>query len=265
MISRGLKVALVMLVVVGGIVTFVGFRLANNKLRQRMDALRQSQVESERLREGNRRTKALLAQGAGDKDAAADAIQAEVGRLRREVDELEKRAVEKREQRTAQMAADAEALANNRDPAQGLTRLEHFRDVGVATPAAAFQTFVWAAIVGADEKLAELIAFPGDGRREAMEIVAGLTDTDRAKYPTPEKLAALFFADAFTSMSAAQIIDVAMADAQHAIVRVRGLTTKEEKIPLQLGASGWQVVVPEAMVGKLKSWAQPAARPPAKS
>ena len=142
--------------------------------------------------------------------------------------------------------------------------MEHFQNAGQATPGAAFQTFVWAAMKGEDATLAGMIAFPGAAREKAEAVVAALPAEVQAKYPTPEKLAALFFANALTAMNAAQVVDVTLPDAEHAVVTVRGLTDRPQKIPMQLGSSGWQIVVPEGMVGKLGGWASGGSPPPKK-
>jgi hypothetical protein len=55
-------------------------------------------------------------------------------------------------------------------------------------------------------------------------------------------------------MQAAQIVDVAMKDDQSAIVVVRGITSREQKIPMQLGPAGWQITMPEGMARGLEGW-----------
>jgi len=103
--------------------------------------------------------------------------------------------------------------------------------------------------------LASMIAIDGAAREKGLAVVATLPDAARSKYPTPEKLAALFFAAGLTTQPSAQITEVSLKDAQHAVVVVRGLTDKTQKVPLQLGAQGWQVAVPEKMVEALGKWA----------
>jgi hypothetical protein len=134
-------------------------------------------------------------------------------------------------------------------------RLEHFQNKGQATPAAAFQTFVWAAMKGEDATLAGMIALDHAAREKGTAVVAALPEETRTKYPTPEKLAALFFAAALTGQPSAQVLDVSFPDAQHATVQVRGLTDKTQKIPMQLGPQGWQIVVPVGMAERLGGWA----------
>jgi hypothetical protein len=245
MISRGFKITLVVLVVGVSAGTFAGFRFANARLRQRMEALRQGQAESGRLREDNRRAKALLAQIAGDKEAAARAFAGEVQRLRSEVATLEKRAVEGRGRVTAQLTADAEALAANRDPDKGFVRAEFAANVGHATPGAAMQTLVWAALKGDDEAMARTVALSGAVREKAEALLARLPEEARAKYSPPEKLAGLFFARMILKeVEAFQITGVTMNDAQHATVRLRFPgQTKEPALPFERSETGWRVTI----------------------
>lgn len=256
MISKVLKISLVVLVVVAGIGTFAGFRIANTRLRERMEALRQSQAESGRLREANERAKTLLARMAGDQDTAARAFQSEVGRLRREVAELERRAIANAAQRTAQLSAAAEALANNRDPQLGLTRLEHFQNRGQGTPGAAFQTLVWAALKGDDAMLAQVCVASAPARTGAEALIARLPESARGQW-TPEKLAAMFFTGALSEVTAAQVVAESPKDAHQVELSVlltgRG-GSKDPTIPLQwrLGANGWQVVFDEKMLGAVQ-------------
>jgi len=246
-----------------GMASVALLRMDTRRLRQRIADVRREKEQSERLRADNQQARAVLSRTRADRDDGARAVHEEVVRLRGEVADLEKRAEESRAKVTAQQQADAEALASNRDPQKGLMRLENFKNVGQVTPGAAFQTFVWAAMKGEDATLAGMIAFSGAALDKGEAVVAALPDAARAKYLTPERLAALFFADALTGMSAAQIVGVAQPDAEHAVVTVRGLTDKEQRVPLQLGASGWQIVVPEGMVGKLAGWARGGASPAA--
>src|SRR5471030_3141809 len=145
MISKPLKIALVVLLlaVSGGAVAFL--HLSNVQMRRRLAALQLRNQAVTRLRVDNAELKSELARTQGDEASATQAIHADVIRLRGEIAEWEKRAAERNQQLTAKAAAESAALDANRDPQKGLTRLEHFRNLGQATPGAAFQTLVWAA------------------------------------------------------------------------------------------------------------------------
>lgn len=256
MISRGLKITLIVLLLSTGALVAAMLRLDNARLRKNLAVAERGKQQAAQLRLDNERTRALLAQTETAGADAARAVQRDLERWRSEVAALEKSATQHAQAQQAAVNSDSVSLEQNRDPEAGLTRLENFRDAGQATPGAAFQTFVWAAMKGDEAKQAGMIAFVGASRVAAEAIVAALPEPDRVKYPTPEKLAALFFADAFTQMQAAHVTGVSLTDAQHATVRVRGLTPREQKIPMQLGPDGWQIAMPEPMARALDGWAR---------
>lgn len=254
MISKGLKITLGVLLAGVGIFVATVLHLDNARLRKNLVGAEQAKREAVRLQDENDHARAQLSKMRASEAERAETLTRDAERLRREVADLEKAASARAGAARLQAQNDARAKAEGSNPETGLTPLERFHDVGQANPAAAFQTFVWAAMQGGDEKLASMIAFNGSGRAAAEAVVAALPEADRAKFPTPEKLAALFFADAFTAMQAAQIVDVAMMDDRSAVVVVRGMTRREQKIPMQLGPAGWQIAIPEGMARGLEGW-----------
>lgn len=242
----------------------VAVRLDNTRVRRQLARLHGEHQQAERVRADNRELQDLVSRAQTDTADGAGAIRADLVRARSEVEELERKAQAAYARLRATAAQDAENLANNRNPAAGLVRLEHFQNQGQATPAAAFQTFVWAAMKGQDATLAGMIAMDSAAREKGMAVVAALPGEMQATYPTPEKLAALFFAAALTGQPSAQILEVSQPDSQHAVLQVRGFTDKVEKIPMQRGAQGWQIVVPAGMTEKLGAWALGAASTPAR-
>ena len=247
---------------VGGTCVVVYFD--NIRLRQRIAEARNQSRQVARLREDNRQTQQLLGRVQVGESEGAQAIHAEVVRVRSQVEELERKARADYAQVRMQAAQDAENLVSNRDPEKGLVRLEYFKNVGQATPSAAFQTFVWAAMKGEDARLAGMIALDAAAREKGLAVVAALPEEARAKYPTLEKLAALFVAAALTAQPAAQISEVVLQDPQHAVLVVRGLTDKPQKIPLQLEPQGWQVTVSAGMAENLGRWATGGGGSPGK-
>jgi hypothetical protein len=264
MISKGLKISLLVVLLSAGALVAVMLRLDNARLRRNLAVSERNKQQATQLREDNERARALLAQTETTGSDAARAVQRDVERWRGEVAALEKAAIQNAQAQQAGARGDASSLEQNRDPEAGLTRLENFHDAGQATPGAAFQTFVWAALKGDETKQADMISFADTSRATAEAILAALPEPDRLKFPTPEKLAALFFADAFTQMQAAHVTGVTLTDAQHAMVVVRGLTPREQKIPMQLGPNGWQIAISESMARVLDGWTQRKLRPPAK-
>jgi hypothetical protein len=262
MASKTFKIVLgtVAVLALGGVM--VAVRIDNAHMRQQLARLHGQRQQAERTRDENRQLQEIVARAQADTADGARAIHADLLRARTEVEELERKARVTHTQMLATSAQDAQNLAINRDPEKGLMRLEHFQDKGAATPAAAFQTFVWAAMKGEDATLAGMITMDSAAREKGMAVVAALPEETRANYATPEKLAALFFAAALTGQPSAQILEVSQSDPQHAVLQVRGLTDKVQKVPMQLGAQGWQIVVPVGMAERLGGWALNGASTP---
>jgi hypothetical protein len=255
MASRAFTVVLGTVVVLAFGGAIIAVRLDNAHVRRQLDRLNGQRQRAERMRVDNRQLQEIITRVQADTADGARAIHDDLVRARAEVEELERKARVNHTQMRTQAAQDAENLANNRDPEKGLMRLEHFRNKGRATPVAAFETFVWAAMNGEDATLADMIAMDSVAREKDMAVIATFSEETRAKYPTPEKLAALFFAGTLTAQPAAQVSNVSFSDAQHATVQVRGLTDRTQKIPMEFGSQGWQIVVPVGMAEKLRAWA----------
>lgn len=258
---RTLKIGLLLALMLGLGAAITLFHLDNARLRRQIAAARVVATRTSRQREDNRRLAELVLRARSGRAAADRAIDAELSRLRTEVAAAERRGHQAHAAAVEQQRRDAYNLATNRDPRQGLTRLEYFNDAGQATPEAAFQSFVWAAMQGKDDRLAALVHIDPAARAQADAMVAGLSASDRAKFPTAERVAALLLADALTTRTAAQIVDVTMADANHALVEVRGLSDRAQKIPFEQSASGWQFTVNSRMVTKLSRWVQAKTKP----
>lgn len=180
-------------------------------------------------------------------DASADDLA--VLAARRDVADLEQKA----EQRHAEIAAQSKkrmATAfivdpNNHDPAQGMVMLDTFQNVGRATPAAAFQTVVWAALKGEDATLAEGLTLDDRARARAEVLIARQPESARSQL-TPEKLAALWLEDAVVDAAAANIVSQTRLDDTHVNLIVRGGIAPGHTLTFWQTDSGWRLVVPEA-------------------
>lgn len=266
MISKPLKIVLIVLALgtSGAVIAFL--HLSNAQMRQRIAAQQQRNQMVTRLRVGIAESKDTLARTQGDEGAAREAIHAEVIRARTEIAEWEERAAEKNAQLRAKTSADTAALETNRDPRTGLTRLEYFQNLGQATPGAAFQTLVWAAMKGDDATLGQVSMVSGPARAKAEEMIARLPESGRAQW-TPEKFAALFFTGFFNEVTAAQVLAETPKDPEHLALNVRVTGGgKEVSIPLltQLGPNGWQVVYEEKFLGAVQKKIANAEGPPPK-
>ena len=256
-----IKFTVLALCMAGSVAGLVALRNANTRLYGQIADVRARNRALADLREDSQRTRQWLALAeAGDEHAAAT-IHAELTRTMSEVRTWEQRAAEQYALKLRRGAVRAgwsspngEAMAGNRDPEKGPTRLEYFQNVGRATPAAAFQTMIWAAVKGDDTALGNALALSDDARAEAASIQAALPPAERARYSTPEKLVALFVAGAIVEhASAAQILEQTTSDSRHATVSVGVAGAVDEtKWEFQLGETGWQLTVPESVIAGIK-------------
>jgi hypothetical protein len=232
-----------MIVVLGaGVAGLFALGLEHTQLKRRLARQGEWRQMTQRLEEENRQLGALAARGGAEDAGAREAVHADLVRARREVAELEQSARLRRTELRAVAAQDENALANNRDPQRGLTRLEYFTDAGQASPAAAFQTLGWA-VVKEPERIASLLTLAPEARAKAEALIAGLPEAARAQW-TPEKLGELFLTGALTSASAIQISDVKMEGADRATLTFRIPGARgDPKLAMILGVDGWRVLV----------------------
>lgn len=239
------------LIAVGALIAGIGastfgwwkLRTANRALSSRLAEARVAHAETLRSEAENRKLSAVVAMARQDRVAARQALAAEVEAARLEVRELEDSARERFEERAAKTRERLEMLRSNRDLAKGPVLIENCRNVGTGSPADTLQTIVWAAATGHDDVSQALFAYGAATRVAAEAALAALPAEVRAKYPTPESLAALFAASAVNDLSAICITHLQAEDASHVVVKASGITRNLGEIPMQLGPSGWQVTI----------------------
>lgn len=234
---------------VAGAFGIAGLRQNTAALKAEVSALKRQTRELQHVREDNQRLQTLTAQLKGDEKTAAHAIEAQLVEARREIADLEQRAAEAGRKH----AAHATAIDGNRDPEKGLTRLEHCQNAGRGTPAAAFQTLVWAAMKGDHATLAKVCYVDDATRLKAQALLATLPGTSQKKSYTPESLAALAVAGEIMKGTAIHIGAHAPIDSLNTLLSIRtGESGREVKLPMRLGAEGWQLVVPERAIEAIK-------------
>lgn len=206
--------------------------------------------ERDSLREQNRRLASLLAQTKRGDAEASSALHAELETARRELAALERRGQQSR----ADSADPVAPKEDNRDPEKGFARLEYFQNAGRATPVAALQTVVWAALKGDDAALVAGLTVTDAARAKAAEFLAGLPEEVRRKYPTAESLGALVLTGEIVDAAAVQVVGCAFTDSQHAVLDLRVLQAADQalRIPMELGADGWRIVVSDRAIDTLK-------------
>ncbi|MES2697527.1 MAG: hypothetical protein V4773_28940 [Verrucomicrobiota bacterium] len=252
MISKSFKIALVVLALVSAAGALLLLELDNARLRRQLAAHRASQAQTVTLQAENKRLAELQASQAGSATDAAATARAQLQQAREEVAALERRAAERQAGISARAEREAVLLATNRDPRRGPVRVENFESAGQATPTAAMQTLVWAALKGDAAEIVKLCTASEKTRAQAKALIARLPEEARAQW-TQEKLAALWVTGAFTEVAALQITGERFEDANNAVVsfRIHG-RTDEEKVKLRLSPIGWQVMLPGNAVEKLE-------------
>ena len=146
--SKPFKLVLAALAVLIGAVGLTLFHLENRRFERRVASGADIARKVARLREDNARLQQNLAEHPPSKGSTDSAVRREVEQLRAEIALHEQKAGQQYAARAARASHDATAIEINRDPRLGLTRLEYFQNRGRATPSAAFETMVWAALRG---------------------------------------------------------------------------------------------------------------------
>ncbi|MBC7368836.1 MAG: hypothetical protein H7343_18830 [Undibacterium sp.] len=130
----------------------------------------------------------------------------------------------------------------------------HWRNRGNASPADAVETTFWAAANGDLSVLRDVIELSPEARAKAIEVLARLPAEARARYTSPEDLAALFTArDAF--FQGAQLVYNQLLDDDHAlaamIVKSADGKSREVSVSLHRVDDAWRLVMPTAAMAKI--------------
>lgn len=251
-LSRSFKwiIGGVLVAVVASALTML--HLDTARLRRQLEGRRAVLDHVAPLQNENTQLKALVDASRRDATAAAEFGRQQLSQLRTEIADLEQRSVTAAAERAARAARDTEALDRNRDPRQGLVRLANFEDHGRATPSAALQTAVWAAMKGDAEQLAPLCYLRAETRKQAEALIARLPESTRAQW-TPEKLGALWMTGAMTEIPALQIVSETQSGVDDAVVTIRGPKLDQtETTKLRLTRDGWAVILPVDTISKLE-------------
>ncbi|HEX2853942.1 MAG TPA: hypothetical protein VHO24_11940 [Opitutaceae bacterium] len=255
MLSKPFKLTLLGLFVVLGVGAIVIVRKDNDRLRRRLSEQRQQDALSARLQAENQGTKELIARFQVGESEGARAMQADLVRAREELTRLEKGAAVAAEQNQARLVRETQELANSLDPERGLTRLEHFRNVGQQTPAAAFQTLVWAGLKGDEAALRQLVELTPEARAHAEALVARLPEAERAPW-TPDKIGALFVTALLVDLPALRIMEAKFDEAGQRAKLTFQIPehTKQTSpaVPMRLGPQGWRVLIEERQIEKVR-------------
>ena len=117
-----------------------------------------------------------------------------VATLRAEIETMKRRA-----ETIARAAADRPPTGTELNPIppsmkEGAVSAAFWKNVGEATPDAAFETALWAGVGGDVEKLASLLSFDAEAQTNAEAIFANLPASMQRELATPQRLIALLVA-----------------------------------------------------------------------
>ena len=135
----------------------------------------------------------------------------------------------------------------------GFKHLGELQNVGAATPAAAFESYLWALDHGEPGELAKLLVLSDAARAQLEASFARLPAREREKYATAQGMFALIYAEA----AAPRFIAVQTGDESSLGSNQVALETKwqfplgqirDHPVPLYHTAEGWRVIVPDSKV-----------------
>jgi hypothetical protein len=183
--------------------------------------------------------------------AALEADQTAIARLRAEIQQMKMRALARtRQPRPASNESITlpKTILNEMVPADG------WRNAGQATPAATLETALWAAAAGDVESLAGLLAIDPVARVHLNGLLMRLPESLRHEYDTPERLMALLTARDVPSDGAAQIRDAHLSatGGTEVVAVLRDASQKQRLATLTLRQEGpdWKLIVPAAVVDR---------------
>ena len=129
-----------------------------------------------------------------------------------------------------------------------LLAASQWKNAGRETPAAAMETIYWAALAGELEVLAEALLIPEEDRAKVDAWFAGLSETTRQQYGSPEQLIGLLVAKDAGPLTGMQVLAQNEISDTDVLLRVRFATddgaVDSADYLLRRTENGWRLVVP---------------------
>jgi len=155
----------------------------------------------------------------------------------------------------AETAQAAQALKQSEESvATALTPASALKNAGRATPEASIQTGIWAAAGGEVDALAGTLAFTPSARAKADAWFAGLSETSRQEYGSPEKVIALMISQSAAELTGMQVLGQKAISDTDVGVRVRFASgddrVKDETFLMRRTGDDWKMVLPDSTVEK---------------
>lgn len=242
---------LAIVLIAAGAAAFWFERQANKRLRAEVAQLRQAATELE-AKIPPPRDPLLIDINAAEL-AKLRADQSAYASLREEHAALEKR-VEGLAQAATERAKAAQTRPNQPPISGELRPAATWRNAGMATPLAAYETAIWAASQGEIDVFASTIGFQQEGRARLEAVFASLPDAIKAEMGSPEKVFATMLAARLpTDVVNFGLVSETPKGPDETTVRVRmqreNGQTKDDSIPMVRQPDGtWRLLVPDRMV-----------------
>lgn len=248
-------------VVVAGSVSGIAIlEIEKAQLRRRTAPLSQSATRLVHLRAESARNQAILDRFKTSSEEGGKELHGDLVAAREELAALEAKAA-----RSSAGASATPSIDANRDPTKAMTRLEFLSEAGRATPEAAFQTLIWAAMKGRDPEMAACLALDPAARAKAESLLGTLPAEARASYGTPEQLVGLVLAQGVLDSTALQFVRRPVDDGDHVtlavLIRANGRES-ETKIPMVSSSEGWRMNISEKQIDVIRSRLAGAAPKP---
>jgi hypothetical protein len=219
------------------------------ELRRQIDRARAQNAELARLQALNQQARASQVSESELESLRAD--HAVLARVRSDLEKL-KQSAQPAAKPAARPAAKSEPMVPTSD----------WRNAGLGTPRATFETALWAAVNGDSSVLASTMELSPGAKAKAEEVLARLDAGTRAQYESPEQLVAQLTARSihFTGMSVAS--ELGDAEFKNLVVNLQQPNgqTKRTLLVFHRDETDWRLVVPDnAAFGAMLQGATPDA------
>ena len=239
--NRRFLAVIISLVAIAGLV-LAWQRHTAEELRGKIAWQRTQSRELARLKAANQRL--VAAQPSAEDLEKLLADRKAIASLRSEIETMRRRAAAAPNTADGPPAKAAPSLTGS------LVEYQQWKNVGVATPDAAFETVLWAAAGGEFENVADLLAFDANTRSRAAAVFAELPESIRNELGTPERLIALLVADDVPLGRAAIVAQIPTPTDTKVIAQIFDTdgTQKLAQFSLRVDGNSWRLVVPEKVV-----------------
>jgi hypothetical protein len=204
-------------------------------------------------------------------EKSAEVVRSEIEKTRQEIAQSER--LWQRLAKAPAATPHAQHFTENRDPEKGPVRIKDFRDVGQATPGAAFQTVIWALATENYSALVPLLRISPNGHEKLRAMVARMDAAGQKRFDPAEKIVGLLLARDFLDQDGYEIGAATEPDVtgqvKLSVLRVRSgnQNKQEKKLPLVRGPSGWQLPITDKLIDDIPRYLESLSMfvPPAKS